>query len=78
MTEKSKEEHLKDPATKKNYEHATLAYFVKTQDELWLRVDFVAEDDLVLHCHDENSGEEYALDLTTEQDLTFYTVEEMH
>jgi len=72
------QESLKDPITKKNYENAILAYFVKTLDDLWLRIDFLEPGNLVLHCHDENSGEEYVLDLATEQELTFYTVEEMH
>ena len=69
--------HLEDPVTKSNYDKAILAYFMDTQEGLRLRIDYLDITNLELNCHDENSGEEYAIDLITEQGLKFYTLEEL-
>lgn len=66
-----------NPLAREYYFKALKAYFVQTQEELWLRVDFVTITNMELNAHDENSGEEYQLDLLTEQGLRFYGVEEL-
>ena len=69
--------HLVTPLAKNNYFKACEAAMLQTQEGLWLRVDYIDETNLEIHCHDEDSEEEYRLDILTEQDITFYRLQEI-
>ena len=59
------------------FEKCKRASFIKLLGDDWSRLDGFDPEEKILYVHDEDSGEEYSLDMEDLKDAIFYEIKEI-